>query len=231
MPLPLLRPAAGAVCTTFAAISLWLWVRSYCCCWLSLFHWNYHAGNAVHFPCSWQCQQLECCRRYPPRSLTTDKLVQFQCFLHKCASFACPGASRAAVVLTRSLVRLFARSLVRSLARLFMLLCECTLYRGAFTKSISSVCVRALVYMFAYICMRASLLVLLPAACFLSAGQFICDFSMADWGTRRSCNRVERKTIRKEFDVNFWSRSCSSARNSKVSKQTTNNIHSNNIAI
>lgn len=218
MPLPLLRPAAGAVCTTFTAISLWLWVRSYCCCWLSLFHWNYHAGNTVHFPCSWQCQQLECCRRYPPRSLTTDKLVQFQCFLHKCASFACPGASRAAVVLARSFVRSFASSFAHSARSCCCMSVPCT---GVHLLKVS---LRTLVYVFADICVRASLLVLLPAACFLSAGQFICDFSMADWGTRRSCNRVERKTIRKEFDVNFWSRSCSSARNSKLSKQTTNNI-------
>lgn len=139
MPLPLLRPAAGAVCTTFAAILLWLWICCCCCCcWFALFHWNFHAGNAVDFAWSWQCQQLKCCCRYPPRSLTTDKLVQFQCFLHKCALFACLGASRATVVLSHSC------------ARLFVLLCECTLYRGAFTKSIcictqQSLCVCACV--------------------------------------------------------------------------------------
>jgi len=116
----------------------------------------------------------------PCSSLSTNKLVQFQCFLHKYALFACLGASTATVVLSRShslsqYVRSFGRSFVRSFS---LLLCECVQCTGVHLLNLS---VTVSVHDCTKVCVCVlCLLACLPAGCFFSAGQFICDFSMAD---------------------------------------------------
>jgi len=96
--------------------------------------------------------------------------------------------------LSQSFVRLLVCSFALT-AVVWVYSVHCT---GVHLQNLSvTVCVRICV------CVLCLLACCLPAGCFFSVGQFICDFSMADWGTRRSVLVSNANRYDKKFDVNF----------------------------